>query len=74
MKTENFPADLIASITDFVTNAGPGYDNGFVMDTSYVPATSTSPGTKGQITADSNYLYFCKDTNLWVRTALSEWE
>jgi hypothetical protein len=43
------------------------------MDTSYVPATSTSLGTAGQITADSEYLYFCKATNLWVRTALAEW-
>lgn len=73
MKTEEFPADFIASLADFITDAGPGYGGGFVMDTSYVPATSTSPGTAGQITADSNYLYFCKATDLWVRTALAEW-
>jgi len=74
MKTKDFPADFIASLADYVTNAGPGYGNGFVMDTSYVPTTSTSPGTAGQITADSQYLYFCKATNLWVRTALAEWQ
>jgi hypothetical protein len=27
MKTENFPADFIASLAHYVTNAGPGYDN-----------------------------------------------
>ena len=73
MKTEEFPADFIASLADFITDAGPGYDGGFVMDTSYVPATSTSLGTAGQITADSEYLYFCKSTDSWVRTALAQW-
>jgi hypothetical protein len=72
MKTEEFPADLIASLADFITDAG--YSGGFVMDTSYVPATSTSPGTAGQITADGEYLYFCKATDLWVRTALAQWQ
>ena len=68
MTTEEF-------LADFITDAGPGsgYDGGFVMDTTYVPTTSTSPGTAGQITADSNYLYFCKSTDLWVRVALAEW-
>ena len=71
MTTEEFPADLIASLADIITDAG--YSGGFVMDTSYVPATSTSPGTAGQITADANYLYFCKATDSWVRTALAQW-
>ena len=66
MTTEEF-------LADFITDSGPGYGGGFVMDTSYVPATSTSPGTAGQITADSEYLYFCKATDLWVRTALAQW-
>jgi hypothetical protein len=64
MTTEELFADII-------TDAGFG--GGFVMDTSYVPATSTSTGTAGQITADANYLYFCKSTNLWVRAALAQW-
>jgi hypothetical protein len=62
MTTEEFLADFI---TD--SGAGSGYDGGFVMDTSYVPATSTSPGTAGQITADS------KSTDSWVRVALAQW-
>jgi len=36
-----------------------------------VPTTSTSTGTTGQLTYDSNYLYLCVATNTWVRTALS---
>jgi hypothetical protein len=71
MATQEFPADLIESLADIITDAG--YSGGFVMDTSYVPATSTSPGTAGQITADSEYLYFCKATDLWIRTALAKW-
>jgi hypothetical protein len=67
MTTEEFLADII-------TDAGPGFGGGFVMDTNYVPATSTSTGTAGQITADSNYIYFCKSTNLWVRAALAQWQ
>lgn len=73
MRTESLSEDFIGSLANFITNSGPGYDGGFVMDTSYIPTTSTSPGTKGQITADGNYLYFCKDTNFWVRTALAKW-
>jgi hypothetical protein len=61
----------IQELADFATDAG--YDGGFVMDTTYVPATSTSFGTAGQVTADENFLYFCKETNIWVRVALAKW-
>ena len=38
-----------------------------------VPSTSTSTCTKGQMAYDSNYCYFCVDTNQWKRTSLSTW-
>jgi hypothetical protein len=38
------------------------------------PATPTSTGTKGQMAYSANYIYFCVDTNVWVRTsAESTW-
>lgn len=32
-----------------------------------VPTSSTSAGTKGQVTYNSNYVYICVDTNTWIR-------
>lgn len=38
-----------------------------------VPATSSSPGRKGDNAFDSNYFYVCVATNTWKRVALSTW-
>ena len=38
-----------------------------------VPPASTSPGVKGQIAWDANYIYICIATNTWKRTALTTW-
>jgi hypothetical protein len=38
-----------------------------------VPATSSSPGVKGQIAHDANYIYTCVATNSWKRSPLSTW-
>lgn len=37
------------------------------------PATSTSPGTAGQVAYDGSYFYICVATNVWVRAAISDW-
>jgi len=39
----------------------------------YTPATSSSTGTTGQISWDSQYVYVCIATNTWKRAALSTW-
>ena len=36
-----------------------------------VPATSTSPGTVGDVAADSTHLYLAIGTDLWRRVAIS---
>jgi len=36
-----------------------------------VPATSTSPGTAGQVAASSTFLYLCVANATWRRVALS---
>jgi hypothetical protein len=36
-------------------------------------ATATTPGTKGEICWDANYIYVCIATNTWKRTGLSSW-
>jgi hypothetical protein len=46
--------------------------NKTILQNSYVPSTSTSPGTSGQIATDSNYFY-SYDGSKWKRTALAEW-
>lgn len=35
------------------------------------PATSTSPGVRGQMIANSIYLYVCTETNKWIRTQVT---
>lgn len=46
--------------------------NTFVSNT-YVPSTTSSAGTMGQITFDGNYVYICVGTNSWKRANLSTW-
>jgi hypothetical protein len=38
-----------------------------------VPATSSSAGYPGQISADANYIYICTAANVWKRIALTSW-
>lgn len=38
-----------------------------------VPATSSSPGTAGQMAYDGSYFYVCTALNTWKRSALSSW-
>jgi hypothetical protein len=40
---------------------------------SYVPTTSTSTGTKGDVIVGDDYIYKCIETNTWVRTPLMTW-
>lgn len=35
------------------------------------PATSSSPGTAGQVAYDTNYLYICVNSSSWRRIALT---
>ena len=38
-----------------------------------VPSTITSPGIKGQVAYDANYMYICVDTNSWMRSPIGSW-
>jgi len=38
-----------------------------------VPASSTSPGTEGQLAFDDQYFYICIQNNVWKRFSLSSW-
>jgi hypothetical protein len=62
----------ISNITGTSINVQNINSNKFILQNSYVPSTSTSPGTSGQIATDSNYFY-SYDGSKWKRTALSEW-
>jgi len=44
-----------------------------IVASSYVPTANTSPGTKGQIIYDGNYIYVCVATNTWRRTSIATW-
>ena len=37
-----------------------------------VPSTSTSPGIKGTVSYDTNYIYLCTTTNTWARIAYTD--
>jgi hypothetical protein len=70
-----------SSYVQIVTDTdGVGYVWNFNKDgtttlpiNAYVPATSTSTGTIGQVAWNSNYIYVCVNTNTWKRTALTTW-
>ncbi len=38
-----------------------------------VPASSTAPGTPGQMAYDSDYLYVAVASGVWRRTPISDW-
>jgi hypothetical protein len=40
---------------------------------SQAPSSSTSPGSKGDIAQDNNYVYFCFVYNNWCRVQKSTW-
>lgn len=44
-----------------------------ILDKAQSPASPTTPGTKGTITYDANYMYICTAANTWRRIALSTW-
>lgn len=44
----------------------PGQSGGLTLSEN-TPATSTSAGTVGQVSYDSNYVYICVATNTWIR-------
>lgn len=46
--------------------------NKTILQNSYIPSSSNSPGISGQIATDSNYFY-SYDGSKWKRTALAEW-
>jgi hypothetical protein len=37
------------------------------------PLSPTSPGSKGNLAFDKQYVYYCVDTNLWGRSPLASW-
>lgn len=41
--------------------------------TANTPVSNTSPGTKGKIAIDTNYIYVCVATNTWKRIQLNNW-
>lgn len=38
-----------------------------------VPPTASSPGTRGNIAADSSFFYVCIATNTWLRVGIQTW-
>jgi hypothetical protein len=54
---------------------GPTGAQGPIGPTQWVPPpiNATDPGTAGQYSADSNYVYICIATNTWVRAAVHSW-
>lgn len=55
----------------------PSFEKGISLPTTdstrFVPSTSTSNGTIGQVAFSGNYLYVCTGANLWGRIQISNW-
>jgi hypothetical protein len=64
---------IITSITGTNANISNINSNKFILQNSFVPSAENSSGTSGQFAFDNNYFYYCRNTNDWVRTALSKW-
>lgn len=37
------------------------------------PASSSAPGTAGQVQFDTGFAYFCVATDTWLRVAIATW-
>jgi hypothetical protein len=62
----------VASTEDVIAG-GNVTANGLILSNSKTPESSTSPGTKGQIAWDTDYVYVCIANGVWRRTALTSW-
>ncbi len=63
------------STNGFVYAVGPLWTDGnnIRIGKSMTPASSSAHGVRGQIGFDSDYAYFCVDTNTWKRVPLESW-
>lgn len=64
---------IITYITGTNANISTINSNKFILQNSYIPSNENSAGISGQFAFDNNYFYYCRNTNDWVRTALSKW-
>ena len=62
----------IASTEDVIAG-GNVIATGLILSNSNTPESPTSPGTKGQIAWDADYMYVCISNGTWRRTALTSW-
>jgi hypothetical protein len=69
----NATSGNISNITGTSINVQNINSNKFIIKNPYIPSAENSAGTSGQFAFDNNYFYYCKNTNDWVRTALSKW-
>lgn len=66
-------ADPVIAMTGRVTVSSNLQVSGTTIVASAPPATSSSTGTAGTVTWDSDHLYVCTATNTWKRAPLASW-
>jgi hypothetical protein len=71
--TTSITAGTTIQATGAITSGAALSGTALNITNSYTPATSSSTGTRGQISWDSQYMYVCIATNTWKRTALTTW-
>lgn len=59
--------------TWFIANLLSGGGGSVIPTWVTVPASSTAPGTAGNIAYDANYFYVCVAANTWRRVAINDW-
>jgi len=71
LKVDN--TGIFTYITGNTANLNNILSNKIILSGIYVPQAENSAGQSGQFSFDGNYFYYCRNTNDWVRTALSKW-
>lgn len=66
-------SDPVIAMTGRVTVSSNLQVSGTTIVASAPPATSSSTGTAGTVTWDSDHLYVCTATNTWKRAPLASW-
>lgn len=72
-KVSSGPNTLTLDFASGIYVSGGLNSNKFILQNPYIPSNENSSGTSGQFAFDNNYFYYCRDTNDWIRTALSKW-
>jgi hypothetical protein len=71
LNIRSFPTGM--TNVELTPSGKTAFPNGVRIGQSVVPASASSPCTKGDVTYSTDYVYVCIATNTWRRSALEAW-